>query len=547
MTIEIALPNIDKIKAFVIKLASERGVLVLSVIMAAAATAYSMSQGYIVAYGDAESHLNIAKRVVDSLTPGLAQLGGIWLPLPHILLVPFVKIDFLWRTGLAGSIVSGTAFIISSIYLFKLTSLLTKNRFASLFASLVFMANPNVLYLQSTPMTEVLLIAFFVLSTYYFIKFLENDSDILSLILAAAFGFFAAVSRYDGWFLVIVQAVILAMLYFPWKKIPKSLKSLKQGFDRTRFEKMQGRLILFSTLAFFGIALWLMWDFVILGDPLYFTHSEYSAKSQQNDWLVRGELPAYKNLPLSFAYYFVTSMSNVGVIPFFLSIAGFIFLLLNKGLRHRGFIGLILAVPFIFNVLTLYVGQSVIFIPHLTPSHFEWQLFNVRYGVMMAPLAAVALGFLFFKSGSYAKAVIGLLMVVQLGLYGIGYSKVISMEDGVTGLSSAIAKIPDVQDWINEEYDGGLVLVDDFARTLSIVRTQIPMRNVVYVGNRPYWEESLEAPEKHARWIVMQKNDEVWNNFLLDEGKEGRLYKYFEKTYTSPDILVFKRNSVPVE
>src|SRR5689334_14475746 len=33
-------------------------------------------------YGDAHSHLDIARRVFDNTTPGLAQLGGVWLPLP---------------------------------------------------------------------------------------------------------------------------------------------------------------------------------------------------------------------------------------------------------------------------------------------------------------------------------------------------------------------------------------------------------------------------------------------------------------------------------
>src|SRR3972149_12260651 len=123
------------------RVATEKGVLILSATLAVAATAYSYFHGYVAAYGDAESHLNIAKRVVDSLTPGFAQLGGIWLPLPHLLLVPFVKLDFLWRSGLAGSIVSGGAFIISSLYLYKLVKLITKNIPASFVAALIFMLN----------------------------------------------------------------------------------------------------------------------------------------------------------------------------------------------------------------------------------------------------------------------------------------------------------------------------------------------------------------------------------------------------------------------
>ncbi len=44
---------------------------------------YTLTHDIILAYGDAQSHINISKRAVDSITPGFAQLGGVWLPLPH--------------------------------------------------------------------------------------------------------------------------------------------------------------------------------------------------------------------------------------------------------------------------------------------------------------------------------------------------------------------------------------------------------------------------------------------------------------------------------
>jgi hypothetical protein len=134
------------------------------------------------------------------------------------------------------------------------------------------------------------------------------------------------------------------------------------------------------------------------------------------------------------------------------------------------------------------------------------------------------------------------LFFAQFGLYAIGYSRVVSLDDGRTGLSSAVTKLPDAQNFINAHYDGGLVLEDDFARTLSIVRTHIPMQKVIYIGNKPYWEESLRAPEKYATWIIMQKDDDVWRHVYDDPIVQGRLYKYFEKVYTSPEILIFRRN-----
>ena len=203
------------IPTLVARFTAEGWIVGIATVLALASTIYSFQHGYIVAYGDAESHLNIAKRVIDSLTPGFAQLGGIWLPLPHIFLIPFVQFDWLWRTGLAGAIVSGIAFVISSLFLYRLTLVITKNTCAAFVASLTFVLNPNILYLQSTPMTEVTLIVFFILSTYFFVRFLLNDKDLLMLILAAFFGFCASLSRYDGWGLVLMEAGILALYYFP--------------------------------------------------------------------------------------------------------------------------------------------------------------------------------------------------------------------------------------------------------------------------------------------------------------------------------------------
>ena len=534
----------------------ERWILWSAVVLAIGATVYSYLHGYIIAYGDAESHLNIAKRVVDSLTPGFAQLGGIWLPLPHILMIPFMYSDLLWRSGLAGSIISGAAFVVSSLFLYKLVWRITARKGAAFVGALVFMTNPNVLYFQSTPMTELTLIAFFVLSTYYFVKFLQEDR-IISLILAAAFGFAATLSRYDGWALVLMEAGIIVLLYFPyrfngdaWKSFWKmdSIKhfvvsraeSTKESL-RDLIGKLEGKLVLYSTLAFFGILLWFVWDWLILGDPLYFTHSTFSAASQQQGWLARGELPAYKNVWVSFLYYFVTSMSNIGIVAFLVTLVGLAYFIFDTSVKHRIYILLVLLVPFFFNATTLFLGQSVIFIPHLTPTSFEWTLFNARYGIMMVPFAAMCVGYLFYRSRGAGKALIGGLLIFQIALYGIGYSEVISLADGTRGLSSGITKMHDAQFWFAENYDDGLVLEDDFARSVSLIRTGVPMEKFIYVGNRPYWEESLVEPQKYATWIIMQENDTLWKNFFERPELEARLYKYFNKAYTSPEILIFKR------
>lgn len=539
LNFEIKTTTIERGRRFLEKFACGRVVVFMATVLAAAFTAYFYAHDKIIAYGDAESHLNIAKRVIDSITPGAGQIGGVWLPLPHILMIPFVALDFMWRSGLAGSIVSGAAFIISSFFIFRFVFLLTGNRLAAFFAFLVFALNPNMLYMQSTPMTEPLLISFFLMSSYYFVKYIKNQEDIFALILAAIFGFFASLTRYEGWFLVGFEAICIVLLHV---------------FRRSLFHKMEGKFVLFCTPAFFGILLWILWDFLILGDPFYFTNSPFSAKSQQNNWLVRGELPAYHNLFLSVSYYFVTAMSNVGVFVFFMSLVA-IFLFLKKNgkgphvreddkevktyLRERYFIAFLLFAPAIFYVVTLYVGQSVIFIPHLTPVGYEWRLFNVRYGLMMVPVAAILCGWLLYKSNSAAKLLILAFFLLQFGLYKVGYSKIITLEDGTVGLSHA--RRPDAEKWMAKHYDTGLVLVDDYARTMSIIRSGVPMQNIIYIGNRFYWEDSLRNPNKWASWVVMQRGDAVWKAIYDDPLIRGRLYEHFNKVYTSKEILIFKR------
>ncbi len=533
------------------RITPEWWVVLLATLVAVLITIYSFQHGYIISYGDAESHLNIAKRVVDSLTSGFAQLGGIWLPLPHIFLIPFVYFDFLWRTGLAGSIVSGVAFVVSSLYIYKLAHLLTGNKTASFFTALVFIANPNILYLQSTPMTELPLIVFFILSSYFFIRFLLDDTKLLMLIAAAGFGFCASLSRYDGWALVAMEAGVLFLYYLPFRfnfgwfapqdePVPFIIPN-GSGTLLDRWHRLEGREVLFITLAFFGIFLWLLWDYLILGDPLYFTHSQFSANSQQNSWLARGELPAYRNVPISLLYYTVTSMESSGTLLTCIALIGMLLFGLNKEARYRWLILLVLLVPFFFNVLTLFLGQSVIFLPGVTPISFDWTLFNVRYGTMMVPVISLFVGYVFFLSKIFGRTLIGGLLLLQCLFFFIGFTPVLALQDGVAGLSSATAKMPDAQSWISSNYDYGMVLTDDFARTISIIRTPIAMRDIIYIGNKPYWEESLLAPEKYARWIVMQKNDTVWTNINEDPVTNARLYKYFNKVYTSENILIFKR------
>jgi hypothetical protein len=540
MTINLPLPErvFTRLARFFAKQPIVLWCLFLSLVISIGSIAYVFSIHGILAYGDAESHLNIAKRVISGLTPGLAQLGGIWLPLPHLLMVPLVWNDYLWRSGLAGSVISGISFCISAVIVFQLTKFFTRSNLASFVAFIAFVTNLNMLYMQATPMTELSLILFMLLSTYYFVRYL-SEGRTYPLVLAGIFGFLASISRYDGWFLVLLEGLLIVLYRFPYRTFMKNLMERKITLFAFLTERGEGEAILFATVALIGIIGWFIWGFVILGDPLYFTNSQFSAKSQQQGFFQRGELPAYHNLPLATLYYLVTTLGVSGVMVFLLTVAAVIVFLHDKSVKYRWYILALLMAPFFFNVITLFLGQSIIFIPHITPVGFQWRLFNVRYGLLMIPMMAVLIGYLFSRVKTFGRWLIVAMLFINLALYGVGYARVITYDDGVTGLSHS--SHPDAEHWLSQHYDGGLVLLDDYARTMSIIGSGVPMQDIVYVGSHAYWDEALVAPERKMRWIVMQKGDVVWTTLYDDPKMQGDVYKYFKKVYTSDTILIFER------
>src|SRR5713101_9593471 len=81
---------------------------------------YYLRHGDLLLYGDAVAHINIARRVFDSRTPGLLQLGTVWLPLPHLLTMPFISNRWLWQSGAGGSIVSMVPYVFAGLGIARL-------------------------------------------------------------------------------------------------------------------------------------------------------------------------------------------------------------------------------------------------------------------------------------------------------------------------------------------------------------------------------------------------------------------------------------------
>jgi hypothetical protein len=75
-------------------------------LVGAAAAVHYASAGLTVSHYDARAHLVVARRVFDSLFPGWQQIGGVWLPLPHLLNMFPVQIDAWYRSGASAVAIS---------------------------------------------------------------------------------------------------------------------------------------------------------------------------------------------------------------------------------------------------------------------------------------------------------------------------------------------------------------------------------------------------------------------------------------------------------
>lgn len=115
--------------------------------------------GLTLSHYDSRGHLVVARRIADSITPGWQQIGAVWLPLPHLLNFLPAQIDALYRTGLAAVAMSIGAFAAGAGAIAWIVRRLTGSAAAAVVGTAVFALNPNVLYLQATPMTEPLLLA----------------------------------------------------------------------------------------------------------------------------------------------------------------------------------------------------------------------------------------------------------------------------------------------------------------------------------------------------------------------------------------------------
>lgn len=474
--------------------------------------------GLSLAYNDARSHLDIGRRVVEGLKPGIAQLGSVWLPLTHIFMIPTIWNDFMWHSGLSGAIQSMTGFVATGALIYLFLRELGVGLIGRFFGVAVFAANINVLYLQSTAMTELLLLATMTAGAYQLLLWYKNE-NILHLIKAAFWIMLSTLVRYDGWFLFIFAALLVSA--YIWGK---------RGY-----KVAEGTFFLFCTLGGFGIFLWFLWNKLIFGDALYFAFGPYSARAQQKQLEAAGVLATKGDWLFSLKVYFYALAYNSGAFTLFLGIAGSVTLWSSKNISPRIRVATIaLIAPLLFNVLALYFGHSVLFIQGLSGD--TW--FNVRYGIMLMPSIAIFVGFLIHRAKPLRFVIIGLFIFVTFFQFTNGDA--VTIDDAMVGSSQK--NVSEVSDWLgdNAKNKAGLILISAASHDAIIFSSGLPMKKFIHEGTGAYWTAATVIPDHYARWIVMRTysdDDQTWRLVSMTVG-----FKRYErvKQYPFADIYQLK-------
>jgi len=508
--------------------------------------AFFFINGLGLAYNDARSHLDISRRVVEGLRTGLAQLGSVWLPLPHFLTVFTVWNDFMWHSGLSGALVSMISYVGSGIYIYLSLKRLGVSYLARIAGVLAYATNANVLYLQSTAMTELLLILTITAAVYELIAWYKNDT-IWSLIKASFWIMLSTLTRYEGWFLFIVAIFVITL----------------HTFFTKGYRTAEGIFIFVASLAGFGIALWFLWNLLIFKDPLYFALGPYSAHVQQSQIYEAGDLATKWNFLFSAKVYLYGVLYNSGVYLGVLSVGGLLFLLVDKTLNKITKFSLlsILISPLLFNILALYLGFSTMSVVGLTGD--RW--FNIRYGIMMITPMAILSGYLLHKSSRLRYLLFVLLIVTTFYSYGQG---IVTVEDAKKGASAKNVSL--VGDWLakNAKNNNDRVFVSVASHDAIIFSSGLRMSRFIHEGTGGYWESAGRNPEVWARYIVMRTYDlndssfsllkdnpglgkydlvlrgEFADVYELREEYQGGLMRKTSKQYTSTDMSSADKNQL---
>jgi 4-amino-4-deoxy-L-arabinose transferase-like glycosyltransferase len=450
-------------------------VLAALALLSAVAITVCYLNGWLLYYGDAEAHLNIARRMLDSRTPGYDQVGTVWLPLLHWLLLPFARVDALWVNGLAGAIPSAIAFLLAGTFLYLAAYRIFDCTSAAFAATALFALNPNVLYLQSIPMTEIIFSACLLALLYFTVRF--RDTQGWGAVIGAGIAACAAtLTRYEGWFLL-----PFAALYFVI------------AARRNRI----AAAMLFSSLAALGPLFVLFHHWWVAGDALAFYRGPYSPRAIQGS----ADYPGRNDWREALLYYRTAAQLCAGPCLPLIAVAGALAALFRRAFWPL----LLLALPGVFYIWSMrFSGGTPIFIPVLKPFSY----YNSRYGLAVMPLFALAAAALITAVPRPARGILAMLAVCAAVTPWIIHP---SPANWVTWEESRVNSVArrewtrQAADFLRPRYIRGSGIFTGFGDVTGIYRTlAIPLRDTFTPDNGLPFDATVLRPELflHEPWVV---------------------------------------------
>ncbi len=475
--------------------------------------------GYLLLYGDAVAHLAISRRILDAKWPGLSQLGGVWLPLPHILMLPFIMNMRMWQTGLAAAPMSMISYAASVAGVWRLSRRMMRLRWA-LVATTFYALNANLLFLSTTAMTEALFLALFiwsVVATCESIAALRANDAVTArarMMLTGILIFGMVFTRYDGW---IIGAIL-------WLCFAIALLTAAPDIRR----RMRPHFILFTIIVAAGPLLWFWYNAHFEHDWLDFLRGPYSAKQIERRTAPPGQRYRGWHKP-GWAALFYTRTAQIDAAAwetgFALMAAALYGLWLSVKrqaitavrARAESFI-ILLWIPLPFYIYSVAYGSVPIFIPQLWPHAF----YNARYGMELLPALAIyaALSaeqfetFLKSRTSNFARLAARLwqpaaMVLCVVNCIAMMYFVPLVLQEAIHNSTTRVSlerNIATVLETIPENVPVMMSLTNHVGAVQTVGR---PLRTMVSEDDNQAWQIALKDPADHAAYVIAIVGDPV--------------------------------------
>ncbi|MEV5000153.1 hypothetical protein [Nocardioides sp. LML1-1-1.1] len=479
------------------------GVFALGCAVGALASAYTVHQGTNLDYGDAMAHLTIARRVLDGQTPGLQQLGTVWLPLPHLLLMPMVQSMFLFRTGIAACILGALCLGISAAALYRIMARLELGTTARVVGLAVLLANPSLLYAYTTALTEPVLIAAILSCIAGLAGWAFSPRRLSGGELAVFAGIPAAcavLTRYEGWALVVSGAVYVVFVV------------VRRGDGLRRAITLAAA---FAAVPGAAIGWWLAYNTAWYGNPVEFLTGPYSAAAFTEVFVEQGQLTTKGNFGLSFKVLGWAIVESIGLVQVVLAGAGLALVTWRRGIDDRSLTIWLAGTSSAFLLFSLTTGQHIMVNDVSMPSG----AYNNRYVLSAAPWAALLVAYLAHEvvGARWSRSVRRSVAVLVVGACAVGLAaqnlwwagdpggRMTVIEEGELGQRN-FTDVKKMAHWLHDHYDGGGLLIDESADKLAVAPViAIDFDEVYNRAAGDAFDDALDDPQGRVRWVVMHR------------------------------------------